>query len=319
MSRTARPRVDVAVVTWNTAGLTVEALRRLVSSDQGADVRVLVRDNASQDGTAEAIKAEVPGAEVDAGTENLGFAAGVNTILRRTSAPWIFLMNSDAWPEPGAIARLVAAAEGRPRAAVVAPRLERPDGSLEHSTHPFPSLRVAAVAAFVPRRLPRARADALMLEGAWMHDRPRKVDWAVGAGWLMRRAALEDVGPFDERFFMYVEDLDWCWRAASRGWEIWFEPSAVVRHIGNASGAQRYGERRTEAYMANTYRFYRREHGAVGAAAYRALNLIGASMRYAAAVFGGHAGRARYWRGHLRAQLSRAESLDPIPGRTPDE
>jgi len=316
MTREMRPRVDVAVVTWNTAELTVQALRRLLDADQGCDLRLLVRDNASGDGTADAIRSEVPEAELDAGAENLGFAAGVNTIIRRSDAPWVFLLNSDAWPEPQAIGRLVAAAGERPRAAAVAPRLERPDGGLEHSTHPFPSLGVAAVAALVPRRYPRRRAERMMLEGAWMHDRPRQVDWAIGAGLLMRRAALDDVGPLNERFFMYVEDLEWCWRASRKGWEIWFEPSAIVRHVGNASGARRYGDRRTQAYMANTYRFYRTEHGPASAAAYRTLNLVGAGLRYASARLARDPGRAEYWRGHLRAHLSPARSLDPEPGRT---
>lgn len=316
MTTPTRAQVDVAVVTWNTAELTVKALRRLLDTDQGADLRLLVRDNASEDGTADAIRSQVPEAQLDDGAENLGFAAGVNTIIARSDAPWVFLLNSDAWPEPDAIGRLVAAAEEHPRAAAVAPRLERPDGSLEHSTHPFPSLRVAAVAAFVPRRYPRPRAERLMLEGAWMHDRPRRVDWAIGAGLLLRRAALDDVGPLNERFFMYVEDLEWCWRASRKGWEIWFEPSAIVRHVGNASGARRYGDRRTQAYMANTYRFYRSEHGGVAAAAYRAVNLVGASLRYASARLARDAGRSEYWRGHLRAHLSPATSLDATPRHT---
>src|SRR5438874_10878189 len=111
--------VDVFVVTWNTAELTVEALRRLLDSDQGCSLRLLVRDNGSSDGTPELLKERVPEAEVDAGSENLGFAAGVNTLLGRSSAPWILLLNSDAWPEPGAIGRLVDARRARPRPAAV--------------------------------------------------------------------------------------------------------------------------------------------------------------------------------------------------------
>jgi len=119
----------------------------------------------------------------------------------------------------------------------------------------------------------------------------------------MRRAALDDLGGFDERFFMYVEDLDWCWRARHRGWTIWFEPSAVVVHVGNASGAQRYGERRTRAYMTNTYRFYRREHGLAATAAYRFLNVLGAAKGYLSSRRAGRTGEAAYWRRELGAHL----------------
>lgn len=306
MSAKPKQTVDVCVVTWNTATLTADALRHLLDTDQGCDVRVLVHDNASGDGTVEELARRVPEAHVVAGAENLGFAAAVNRLLDRSRAPYVFLLNSDAWPEPGAIGRLVAAAADHPRAAAIAPRLERPDGSLEHSTHPFPSVSLAWTMAFRRRRLSSERAADMMLEGAWHHDRPRTVDWAVGAALLIPRPALEAVGGFDERFFMYVEDLEWCWRARRRGFEIWFEPSAVVRHVGNVSGAQRYGAGRTDAYYANTHRFFRREHGGAAAAAYRALNLIGATKLYFRALRAGDRGGSAYWLTHVRANLRHA-------------
>ncbi len=291
-----RPRVDVAVVTWNTAAVTPRALRDLLDSAQGCDLRVLVRDNASSDGTVEAIAREVPEAEVDAGRENLGFAAGVNSLIARSDAPWIFLLNPDAWPLPGAIEQLVASALKHPRAAAVAPRLEHPDGTLQHSTHPFPSIRVAATVAFAWNRISPERADELLLEGAWAHDRPRTIDWAHGAALLIRRDALEAIGGMDDRFFMYAEDLEWCWRAHQRGWEIWFEPAAVVRHVANVSGRQRFGRRRTRTHLGNAFRFYRKEHGTVAATGWWGLNLAGASLRWAGAVRRGERDRARHWR-----------------------
>jgi N-acetylglucosaminyl-diphospho-decaprenol L-rhamnosyltransferase len=297
--------VDVCVVTWNTAELTATALRSLMDSDQGCTLRLLVRDNASSDGTPALLKERVPEAEIDAGTENLGFAAGVNTILARSTAPWILLLNSDAWPEPGAIGRLVEAARAHPRAAAVAPRLERPDGTLEHSTHPFPSLRIARIMAFGRTRLSHERADELMLEDDWAHDRARRVDWAVGAALLLRREAVDAIGGLDKRFFMYVEDLEWCWRATKRGWEIWFEPGALVRHVGNASGAQRYGARRTKTYSANAYAFFEREHGRLATFAYRGFSLAGSGLQYLKAKRARDRDLAGYWRGQVAANLVR--------------
>lgn len=292
-----RPQVDVGVVTWNTAELTVRALRHLLDTEQDADLRVLVRDNASTDGTADAIEREVPEAEVDRGTDNLGFAGGMNTIIERARAPWLLALNSDAWPHPGAVGRLVDTAQRLPRAAAVAPRLERPDASLEHSTHPFPSLVVAATMAVGGDRwLPRRLRDRLLLEGAWAHDRARRVDWAVGAALLMRRSALDEVGGFDEGFFMYAEDLDWCWRAARLGWTIEFDPAAVVTHVGNASGSNRYGERRTRTYLQNTHRWYKAVHGARRSAAYRQLNALGALRSQLAARRRNDRESADWWR-----------------------
>lgn len=297
MTGSRLPEVDVGVVTWNTAELTVRALRHLLDTEQGVALRVLVRDNASTDGTAAAIQRAVPEAEVDRGAENIGFAAGVNTIIGRCGAPWFLALNSDAWPRPGAIGRLVRTAQDRPRAAGVAPRLERPDGSLEHSTHPFPSLRVAATMAVGGDRwFPRPLRERMLLDGTWQHDRPRRVDWAVGAALLMRRSAIDDVGGFDERFFMYAEDLAWCWEATQRGWSIEFDPAAVVVHVGNASGTHRYGGRRTRAYLENTHRWYKAAHGPASSAAYRALNALGAARMQVVARRRDDPAAAAWWR-----------------------
>lgn len=314
MDPSERPLVDVGVVTWNNAEVAPPALRNLLDTDQGFELQLLVRDNASSDGTVEALRREVPEATVDAGSENLGFAAGVNTLLRRAEAPWFFLLNPDAWPLPGAIGTLVRTALEHPRAGVVVPKLEHPDGSLQHSTHPFPSLRIALTTAFAFHRLPRARAEELLLEGAWAHDRPRTVDWAMGAAWLLRREALEEIGGLDEGFFMYVEDLEWCWRANKHGWEIRFEPGAVVRHVGNVSGEQGYGVRRARIHVRNAYRFYRREHGLPAATAWVAVNLLGTSLRYLGARLARNQHAADRWRIELGAYLRAVGARD---GTTP--
>jgi hypothetical protein len=295
----SRPVVDVGIVTWNTRELSVRAIRNLLDSDQGCDLRVLVRDNGSTDGTGDAIAAAFPDVVLDAGHENLGFARGVNRLLARSKAPWFFALNSDAWPESGAISALVAAAEDHPRAALVAPRIERPDGSLEHSTHPFPSAKVAGLLAVgAPRWMRADRLDALCIEGHWDHRRSREVDWAVGAAWLLRREAVLDVGPLDERFFMYAEDLEWCWRARRKGWSIQFEPAAKVIHVGDASGAMRNGGtvNRTANYLRNTYRFYEDAHGRLPTLLYRALNFAGSARIWALARRHGDHERADYWR-----------------------
>lgn len=282
--------VDVAIVTWNTRDLTLEALTALTAVAP-AGTRILVRDNASTDGTADAIAARYPEIEVDPGTENLGFAGGVNTILRRSSAPWVLLLNSDAWPEPGAIETLLAFGNDRPAAAAVAPRLLRPGGEPEPSAWAFPSFRVAVLSALQPRRF------------VWAHDQPRAVDWIVGAALLIRRRALDQIGEFDESTFMYAEDVDWCWRARDAQWQVWFCPDAVVRHVGNASGSQKYGSGQPGAWVASTITVYRRRHSLANTLLWRLVNGIGAAARLRAARRGGDPDRAAYWRVMRRAWL----------------
>jgi len=311
-----RLRVDVGIVTWNTRDLTVKAIRRLVDGEPTCDLRILVHDNASNDGTPEAIRAEVPQAMVEVAGANLGFARGMNRLIARSDAPWFLALNSDAWPDPGAVATMVRAAQEHPNIGAVAPRIERPEGGLEHSTFPFPSARVAllTMARGYSQRFGRT-ARRRLLVGAWDHDKPTTVDWAVGAALLMPRAVIDRVGGFDERFFMYAEDLDWCWRATRAGHPVWFEPKAVIRHVGGASAAQSYGDRAPIAYMRNTYRFYRRAHGAIATAAYRAANLIGSSRLLASHLIRRDHRQARYWAIQVRANLTSSRGADGPPPR----
>jgi N-acetylglucosaminyl-diphospho-decaprenol L-rhamnosyltransferase len=307
------PTVDVGVVTWNTAELTVTALRRLLDSDQGVRIKLWVRDNGSTDGTAEAVAREVPEAELDADRDNLGFAAGMNRLIRRGRAPWFLALNPDAWPEPGAVGALVRAASNLPTAAAVAPRLERPDDSLEHSTHPFPSLRVALVHALGARHwLGPRKLEREMIMGFWDHDRPRRVDWAVGAALLMRRSHLEEIGGFDEGYFMFAEDLDWCWRAHAGGLDILFEPDARFRHVGNASGSQAYGSSRIEVETASLLRFYRRTHGGAATAAYRYASALACTENWLGARLRRDHAAAERWSREARALVRGPRP--PAPG-----
>ena len=315
-SRRNRPRVDVGIVTWNTAQLTAGAVRRLIDTDQGCDLRVLVHDNASSDGTVGALAAAAPEADIEAGTTNVGFARAVNSLVARSRAPWFLALNSDAWPEPGAIGTMVEAAEKDPEVAAVAPLLLRPDGTVEHSTHPFPTLGVAALDAVAGRRwLPAALLDRLYLEGSWSQDRTRVVDWAVGAALLFRRSALDAIGGLDERFFMYVEDLEWCWRARSRGWKVLFEPTAVVRHVGNASGGSRFGGARPALEAANLDVFLRSTRSPVVARTFRMLSALASGRLLLEARRKGDAAATAHWRSVMRSHLA----LDPAPPVDPPE
>jgi GT2 family glycosyltransferase len=286
-------RVDVVMVTWNTRDLTLSALEHLAAAAPGREVKLIVQDNGSTDGTAAAIAAAFPAADVEAGPTNLGFAAGVNRALQRSDAPWILLLNSDAWPEPGAIDHLVSCAERHPGAAAVAPKLLRPDGGLEQSTWPFPSLRTALSSAIWAGR------------HVWPHDEERPVDWAVGAALLLRRAALDAVGPLDESLFMYAEDLDWCWRARDAGWQTWFTPAAVVRHVGNASGAQRFGPKRAGAWINNSIRVHRKHFARPHTFGWQAANAAGAAIAASRARRRDDPELARIWQAQVRQWLRR--------------
>jgi len=307
----AGPHVDVCVLTWNTRDLSLPLLQKLLDSDQGVPFRVLVRDNGSTDGTAEAIARDLPAVDLEAGVDNLGFAAGMNRLFARSRAPYVFCLNSDACPEPGTLRTLVSVAQRLAGLAAVAPRLVRPDGSLEHSTWPFPSLALSALFASGARELLPLRAvDRLMLDPGWRHDRPRWVGWAVGAALLIPRSTLDRVGGFDESFFMYGEDADWCWRARERGLGIWFEPSASVCHVGSVSAERRYRGEVTARKVAATIRLIRGHRGPAAAAAFRGLELATAARLWARARRQGDASMQQHWAVTARA-LARLSPLEP--------
>jgi GT2 family glycosyltransferase len=289
----AEALVDVVVVTWNTREVTLMSLTNLMRAGTDRRIRVIVHDNGSTDGSADAIAAAFPDIDLDRGTTNLGFAGGVNAALERSSAPWVMLLNSDAWPEAGAIDALVDAAERHPRAAVVAPRLERPGGGLEQSTWPLPSVRIAVSSAIRAGRY------------AWTHDEERQVGWAVGAAWLLRRSALEAVGSLDDSLFMYAEDLDWCWRARAAGWQVWFTPKAVVRHVGNASGEHRFGDERAAAWINNSVRVFRRHRPIPVSLTWQAANSAGAALSARRARRRGDSALAANWKHQSRRWLRR--------------
>ena len=296
--------IDVGVVTWNTAEVTPEALRRLLDANGGLRLRLLVRDNGSTDGTVEAIRAAVPEAEIDADADNLGFAAGLNRLIARGSAPWFLALNPDAWPEPGALGPLLRAGESMATAAAVAPRIERPDGTLEHSTHPFPSLRVELIHALGARHwLAPRKLEREMLETFWNHDRSRRVDWAVGAVLLMRRSALEEIGPWDEGYFMYAEDIDWCRRAFDAGWDLLFEPDSLFRHVGNASGAKAFGSARVEREAAALIRYYRKFHGPAATVLYRSVSAVACAEQWLVARLRSDHAAAERWSRQAQAMV----------------
>ena len=184
-----------------------------------------------------------------------GFGANHNRVIGETSGRYVVLLSHDAEPEPGALAALVAFADAHPRAAVVAPRLRYPDGSPQANAWRFPSPAVAALGT-----LTLGRVGVVQSRG----EEPRRVDWAMGAALLLRRAALDEVGLFDESYFMFSEETDLCLRLARAGWETWFEPGAVVVHHDSALRDEVPSERIAEEWRSR-HRYWRAHHSAAGA------------------------------------------------------
>jgi N-acetylglucosaminyl-diphospho-decaprenol L-rhamnosyltransferase len=268
--------VAVAVVSFQTR----EHLRACLASlqGQGAEVEVCVVDNGSTDGSQDMVRAEFPGVRLLQPGENLGYGAAVNLVARRTTTPWIAASNADVVLEPGALRALLRAGERDPGAAAVAPRLILPGGETEHGVLPFPTLPFTAAFAL---GLTRPFADRLCLPGGWNPERARRVPWAIGAFLLIRRTAWDAVGGFDERQWLFAEDLDLGWRLRRAGWATRYEPSARVRHAGSAATREAFGDERTERTQRATYAWLARRRGLIVTRLTAALNVGGALARAA--------------------------------------
>ena len=223
------PDLAVVVVTYN--GLPY--VERTLESVAGLETVVV--DHGSTDGTLDLVRERFPEVRVFE-QENLGLAAGWNRGIRETSAPYVLVLNADAWLVGEAAEQLVRFAEDHVRAGYVGPKLLNPDGTLQPSVRSFPTpWRLATEYLFLRKLAPRSRALNAFYGAGFGHDEARVVDFTKGAAFLLRRAAFEEVGPFDEEFFLFSEETDWCYRLREAGWQALFDPDAEAVHVGGAS------------------------------------------------------------------------------------
>lgn len=283
------PRVDAVVVAYNSARTLRACVGPLASID---GVAVTVVDNASPDDTLAAV-AGLPMALVHAG-RNGGFAAGCNLGAARGTAEYVLFLNPDARVAAEDLARLVAALDERPEAALAAPRILEDDGTLAHSLRRFPRRRSTfAQALFLHRVWPRASWTDEVVRDPAAYAQAGSPEWVSGACMLVRRSAFEQVGGFEESYFLYCEDTDLCAQLRAAGWDIRYEPGATVHHEG---GASRPREELFALLARNRVR-YARLHGSPAAAALEAAGVALGHLTHALA----SALRPRQRRGHIRA------------------
>lgn len=223
------PAVSVVIVSYGTRDLTLAAIRSVQERSHEAPLEIVVVDNASPDDSADAVARDHPEVTLIRSPENRGFAAGANLGAQAARGEWLLFLNSDARLAEGALSRLLAEARARPRPGALGPRIEGPDG-VERSVGRYYGPWRDFVRAFrLYRVFPRwSLFDDLHLRRLPGDTAP--VDWVTGACLLVSRDAFEEAGGFDEDYFMYVEDMDLCWRLARRGRVNLYVPGAVVHH-----------------------------------------------------------------------------------------
>jgi len=252
---------DLAVVVVNhNAGAYLEAcLRSVYANAGGADLEVVVVDNASTDGSARAASEAVPQATLIETGRNGGFAAGVNVGIRATTAPYVLVLNPDAEVWEGTLAGLVKLADERPRAGAIGPMIRNSDGTVYPSGRTVPSIGTAVGHAFLGAVWPDNPWSRSYRLADWDRSTEREVDWISGAAFLLRRAALDEIGLLDERFFLYAEEVDLFKRLRDAGWTIVFTPELeVVHEQGVSTGRSR---RMHLIHSESVARYFEKHHG----------------------------------------------------------
>jgi N-acetylglucosaminyl-diphospho-decaprenol L-rhamnosyltransferase len=268
-------KMDVVVVSYRCEPMLRDCLESLRQHSNG-QINVHVVDNASRDGTAEMVAREFPEFELTASERNLGFGAANNVAIRAGSAPYVLCLNPDTRVTEGALDEMMEVMDRR-LVGICGPRLELEDGSFDHAAkRSFPT-PLSALGHFTG--VGRRRGSGALAAYRAPEVDAGPVDAVNGACMLIRRTALDDVGAFDEDYWMYMEDLDLCYQFDKGGWVTWYEPSATVIHLkAGTTGAVR-SPRLNYAFHYGMFRFYRKHYAAQRAKVVNALVYCGIAVK----------------------------------------
>jgi N-acetylglucosaminyl-diphospho-decaprenol L-rhamnosyltransferase len=243
--------LSVSIVNTNSRELLLACLETL----RGTTAEIVVLDNASEDGSADAVRERFPDVRVLPQEFRAGFGANHNTVIRATEGRYVYVLNEDTTADDWGFARIVEYLDAHPRVAALGPRLTYPDGRLQDSAWRFPTPLVSTLGLLTVGKLgvKQSRGDA-----------PHAVDWVMGAALVLRRDALDEVGLFDDEFFLYSEEVDLQFRLRQAGWDVHYFPSATVVHHESQFSAD-IPERRINEMWRSRHRYWRKHHSGAGA------------------------------------------------------
>jgi GT2 family glycosyltransferase len=231
--------VSIVIVSWNTREITRDCLRSIYAAGEKVGFEVILIDNHSGDGSAEMVAENFPDVILLRNEENRGFAAANNQGIALARGRYVLLLNSDTVVVDGAIAKAVAFADAHPKAGMIGCQTRCSNGNLQYNCYLFPSLLNLALSLTKLQVLfwykPFFGRYRL---GWWDYGSVREVDGIAGCFMLARKAAIDQVGPMAEEYFMYSEDTDWCWRFHRAGWKVLYTPEPVIIHLGGCSSSQ---------------------------------------------------------------------------------
>ena len=266
--------LSIVILSWNVRDLLRQCLesvasgRPLSANHPLLVTEIIVVDNASSDGSVEMVRAEFAAVRLIANQTNRGYTGGNNDGIAAATGRYVMILNPDTRVLDDALAAMVAYADAHPDVGVVGPQLLNPDGSVQSSRRRFPTLMTGLFESTWLQ--PLAPRD--VLRRYYVLDRPddtiQEVDWLFGACFLVRRKVIQQVGTLDEDFFMYSEEMDWCYRMRQAGWKVVYLPEAQVIHYGGKSSDQVAAQRHIY-FQTSKVRYFRKHHGALTAGVLR--------------------------------------------------
>ena len=256
--------LSIIIVGYNSAEPLAACLRSLAACPDAVSREVLVVDNASSDNTAEMVRRDFPLVEFHENTANVGLSRAVNRGIRASRGRHILVLNPDIEARPGSLDELVAFMDATPEAGLAGAKLINTDGTLQLSCRSFYTFWTLLLRrTFLGKLFRKSGAIRRHLMLDYDHESPRKVDWVLGACMLVRRAAMADVGAMDERFFLYFEDVDWCYRMWRGGWTVWYVPGSVMDHRHARESARPGLNRLLIAHLISLLHFYEKWGGVI--------------------------------------------------------
>lgn len=229
-------KLSVCIVSWNTKDLLKKCLASIYKYPPKCEFEVFVADNASADGTASMVRTEFPQVILIQNTENIGFAAANNREFELAKGRYLLILNPDTEIFGGSIDVLVDFLDTNADAGVVAPKLLNSDGSLQRSCMGFPTVGAMAMRQlFLEALLPFNPYTKKYLMSDFKYDMLTEVDQPMGACLLIRKEIIDRIGPFDNGYYMFFDEVDLCFRIKKAGWKIFFDPSSSVMHHGGTA------------------------------------------------------------------------------------
>ena len=254
--------ISIIIVSYNTRSLLVACLRSIAATRGNLRLEVIVVDNASGDGSASAM-GEFAFAHVIANASNVGFGAANNQGVAASTGRYVLLLNSDTEIRGNCLEGMLSFADTHPAVAAFGCRVLYPDGTLQRSCMLFRSLtNLTLFATGLSKIFPRSRFYGRELMSWWTFNEARIVEVIVGCFMLIRRSAIDEIGMFDERFFMYAEEVDWCKRLQNAGMSAMFVPDWEITHVCGASTAP-VARAMIPHLWGSTLKFIRKHHSGV--------------------------------------------------------